>query len=76
MKITTISSTISATENPSIVSSDRVAMRTSPRAMNVMSAAETSAGQIQSALSAIPVEARNDVKNRPTSAEDATVKAR
>src|SRR4051794_41083360 len=75
-KITTTRMTIRVTEMPSIVSSDRVATRMSPAAMNEISAAETSAIQIQSAVSEIPVDARNDEKNRPTSALDATVKHR
>ena len=75
-KMTTTRITISATENPSIVSSERVAKRMSPPAITVISAAETSAIQIQSALSAMPVEARNDEKNSPTSADEATVKHR
>ncbi len=75
-KMTTTRITISPTEMPSMVSSERVATRMSPPAMNAISTAETSAIQIQSALSSIPVEARNDEKNSPTSALDATVKHR
>src|SRR4051794_34973697 len=75
-KMTTTRITISVTEMPSIVSSERVATRMSPAAMSQMSAAETSAIQIQSALSAMPVDARKEEKNRPTSALDATVKHR
>src|SRR3954453_11394893 len=74
--MTTTRITISATEKPSIVSSERVATRMSRAEMNAIRAAETSAIQIQSALSEMPVDDRNDVKKRPTSALDATVKHR
>jgi hypothetical protein len=68
--------TISATEMPSMPSSERVATRMSPNARNAIPAPATSAIRSHWASSQIPVLAKKAWPNSPTSAVDAAVKVR
>ena len=74
-KITTTSTRIRATVNPSMLTSARVTPRTSPKASTQMSAAATSEITTQS-TSGRPVEARNSCPKWPISAVDPAVKHR
>jgi hypothetical protein len=75
-KMTTTTTTISVTVSPSMLSNARVATRTSPYAMNQISAAATSEITSHSALGQMPVLSRKACPKSPTSALDAAVKDR
>ena len=71
-RITTISTRISVTESPSMLSSVRVATRMSPNASHATSTIATRP-MISQSTSPAPIPSRNPWPNSPTSAAEAIV---